>query len=410
MSDKEILRGLAARYTELCATDENKEHYTRCKAVNDLTPLRPPVWIDEIPWHEFSDHEELVLHCEDEFLRGAEWFFREKLFRWKYFRADMVLSPYYPLYKMSTSTGKGLEVNEETISTDDRNHIVSHHYNDQLDTVEKVNKLKLPVLTAYPEKDRERKALLSEIFGDILPVRLCGNYIYHAPWDEIPRLRGVDTILIDLIEEPELMHLTMEKFTQAGLAHIEQCERLGLLDSELQSLHCTPPFTKDLLGADGVEGHSRMKDTWFRAMAQIFSSVSPSTFEEFEFNYMKRLAEKFGLVYYGCCEPLDNVIPILKKLPNLRKLGVSPWSNVMKCAEQIKGDYVYARKPNPAFVSGTLDEKTVENEIRTTILACKEFSCPYEFVLKDISTIGNKLQNLVNWNKVVQKTINEYYR
>ena len=38
------------------------------------------------------------------------------------------------------------------------------------------------------------------------------------------------------------------------------------------------------------------------------------------------------------------------------------------------------------------------------------YGCPYEFVLKDISTVSNKPQNIVNWNKVVQETIDSYYK
>lgn len=125
---------------------------------------------------------------------------------------------------------------------------------------------------------------------------------------------------------------------------------------------------------------------------------------------MKRLAEKCGLVYYGCCEPLDNFIPILKTLPNLRKCGVSPWANIKKLAQELGSSYVYARKPNPANVSVGFDENTIRREIRETIEVCMEHNCPYEFVLKDISTVDHKPQNLFRWNKVVQETIDSYYR
>lgn len=405
-----LLRGLAQQYAELCASEENKEHYLRCKAVNDLQPQRPPVWIDEVPWNEMNFEDRLTLTCEDPFLQKMEWFFKEKLYRWVFFRADMYLPPYYPIGKSWESSGIGVKVVEDTEATDNANHIVSHHYFDELDTEEKLARLHLPVITAHPEKDAEAVARAEEILDGILPVRLCGTSVYHCPWDDISMLRGVEPILIDMMDRPEFLHQTMEIFTQIGLSKMEQLERLGLLDSQLESLHCTPPFTDDLPQKDAVPGKVRTQDVWFRAMAQMFSTVSPAAFEEFEFQYMKRLAEKCGLTYYGCCEPLDRFMPILKTLPNLRKCGVSPWSNVRKMAEELGGNYVYARKPNPANVGSGFNEDTIRAEIRETIEACLEHKCPYEFVLKDISTVAYRPQNLFRWSQVVQETIDEYYR
>jgi len=144
-------------------------------------------------------------------------------------------------------------------------------------------------------------------------------------------------------------------------------------------------------------------------MSQLFTEVSPSMFEEFELNYAKPLMAEFGLVYYGCCEALDNKIQLLKTIPNLRKIGVSPWANPEVCAEQIGRDYVYAHKPNPAHVSGSFDAEVVRAEITRVIEACHKHGCPYEFVIKDISTVTYKPQNLINWTKTVKETIDRYY-
>lgn len=141
----------------------------------------------------------------------------------------------------------------------------------------------------------------------------------------------------------------------------------------------------------------------------MLSTVSPQMFEEFELDYMRPLMEKCGLVYYGCCEPLDNRISLLATVPNMRKLGISPWSNVEKCAEQIGSRFVAARKPNPAYVAVSVDTEAVVRETEETIKACLKYNCPYEFVLKDISTVSGKLENLVQWNRILQQTIDRYY-
>ena len=408
--DQELLRELAKQYRELAEQDVNRERRDRLRAVNDLhTGLRPGVWLDELPWHELDADGSLTLRCEDSFARQMEQFFRRALFRWKHFQADMVLEAYYPVYKSYTDDGNGLEVEEEIQTTDAENPIVSHAFRDVLDTEEKLSRMHPATLTAYPDQDRANVARAQELLGDTLPVRLCGTQIYCAPWDDISRLRGVEAILFDMVDRPEFLHQIMAAYRDNWMGILTQMEDLGLLDNQLPAIHCTPAYTSDLPPAPAGE-KTPLKQVWFRGMAHIFSTVSPAMHQECDLDYLRPLMDRCGLVYYGCCEPLDNKIGILKKIPNLRKVGASPWADVERCAEQLGSGYVLARKPNPALVSGSFDREAVARETEETIQACLRHNCPYEFVLKDISTVSYKLENLVEWNKTVQATIDKYYR
>jgi len=405
--DRKILQELAKQVASLAALPEQQERYERGRDINDLKPRRPMVWLDEIPWHEMDINGNLALTCQDDFARQMEQNFRRQLYRWEYIQADMVVQNSYNIHRHYTTTGMGVEVRENVLSTDDSNNIISHHYLDELDTIEKVEALHEPVLTAYPEIDNQRVEWANDILDGILPVRLEGFYLYHAPWDRIPRYRGVMQVLADLAFEPEYTHAIMRKFTQGAISNMRQMEALGLFDAGISQLHCTPPYVS---GFEPPSGPTTMKNCWFRGMSQLFTEVSPQMFEEFELNYAKPLMAEFGLVYYGCCEALDNKIELLKTIPNLRKIGVSPWANAETCAEQIGRNYVYAHKPNPAHVSGTFDADTVRKEITQVIETCQKHGCPYEFVLKDISTVTYKPQNLINWVKTVKETIDNYYR
>ena len=53
----------------------------------------------------------------------------------------------------------------------------------------------------------------------------------------------------------------------------------------------------------------------------------------------------------GCCEPLDRKMDIVEKIPNLRKVSITPWADVNVAAESIGKKYVLAAKPNPASVA-----------------------------------------------------------
>ena len=92
----------------------------------------------------------------------------------------------------------------------------------------------------------------------------------------------------------------------------------------------------------------------------------------------------------------------------MRKIGVSTWANIRSSAEQIGGSYVFAHKPNPASAA-RFDRETVAREIEETVKAAMENKCPYEFVLKDISTVNNRPQNLIDWVTTVKEVIDRYY-
>ena len=74
---------------------------------------------------------------------------------------------------------------------------------------------------------------------------------------------------------------------------------------------------------------------WGCSNAQIFSEVSPAMHWEFAVKHDLRWLSRWGLTYYGCCEPLDQKIDILRRIPNLRKISASPWCNTERLVEKV---------------------------------------------------------------------------
>ena len=410
-SDVSIISGLAKQYAEIAAHPVMQERKRRMTENNDLSAGRPPVLLHELPWHELNFEGKLTLTCVNEFAQGIEQRLRRTIYQWEYFPGDMYVEPVYTIGKAYESSGNGVDVAENARYTDKHNNIYSHEYIDQLADEKALEKLKMPIVTAYPERDRENAALASELLGSAVGVELRGYDIYLAPWDRIASLRVVTPILIDLHDRPEHLHSIMRAFTDAAISEYEQMERLGLLEYRNPYLHCTPEFTDSIPAADHIEGTPPgLSDVWCRTMAQMFSEVSPKMHLEFDILYGKQLADRCALTYYGCCEPLHDRIDVLKEnFKNLRKIGVTPWADEECCAEQIGRDFVYARKPNPAFVAIKSDPEVIRKETEKTIKICVKYCCPYELVLKDISTVSYKPENLVVWAKTVMDTLDDYY-
>lgn len=406
--EETLLRTLAWEYACAANNEKNMQARTLHTAVNDLKMIRPVVLIEEIPFHELNFDGSLTLLCEDPDLRGAEDWFRRQLFKWKHFPADMILPPYFPVQKIMHSTGIGITVEEHTIATEAENHIISHEYFDQLAEPEDLEKLTPPVISYDKEETMRRYEKLANVFGDILPVRVVGHSSYITMWDEIARYRGVTPLLMDLIERPEHSHAIVSKLAEFEKSKSAQMEALGLFEIQPLEIHCTSALTSDLPGEyDG--GIVKRSQVWGRGMAQIFGSVSKDMHEEFDINYMKEIMEPFGLVYYGCCEPLDKKVDIVEKIPHLRKISITPWADVDNAAEVIGNRYVIANKPNPALVAtATLDEDAVRQTIKRTLDACKRNGCSADIVLKDISTVSHNVQNLIRFEQIAMELVRGY--
>ena len=409
MTDREILYGLAAKVAEIAALPVQKEKINLWTANNDLqTVSRPPVYIDQLPWHEINRTDEMKLLCEDPFLRTVEQNLRAILYRWNHFRCDMVVRPFFELPKSVKGLDYGIKIVDDTLATDEENDIVSHKYIDQLSTSEEVQALKEDIIEADAALDASRKTMLEDIFGNVLPVRLSGVEIHSGVWDRIAQMRSVTNTLWDLAENPELIEETVNKLVWLTMRTIDQCEELGLLDPMLSYIHCTGAFTKDLKVENGFEDPSykaKASDCWSLGMAQMFTTVSPAMHEEFEIDLVKPLYERFGLMYYGCCEPLHNRIHLVRKIKNVRKISISPWADNQIAAENIGRDYVFSSKISPAFIAVGFDEKSIRDRVEDVLDATRKNNTPVEFILKDVSSVQNDISRIDRWNDLVMSMV-----
>ena len=405
--DRQILRALAKSYAEIAASDIQETNRRNWRALYARKPVKPMFSIDQICWEEFAREDELICRCEDPFARSLESQLRVMLYRQKHFPCDMVFSPYFRLDKIVTDSGIGVS----TVNRDETGHEnpQTHLYEDRIPDEAALEKLHYPIIEYQKEASERSKARAEAYFGDVLPVRLCGRLMWVALWDRIVFWRGADTVLYDLIDRPEFLHALMQKLTDIEMNTIDQYERQNLFEAEGALCHCLETWCDDLPKPGYDPEHVRAADCWVSGAAQIFSEVSPAMHDEFEIEYMKPIYERFGLVNYGCCEPLARKIDIIRMIDNIRMISASPWTDVNLQADAMGGDYVMARKPNPAFVAfDRMDEAPIRKEIRDTLTACKRSGTPVLFVLKDITTLRNQPERLKIWHDIVKDEIERF--
>ena len=408
-ADREILRPLAERYSAIAQQDIQKKRMERYYRTIGLEEVRPVVLIDEVPWGEIRD-DALVSRCESEQYRRLEGMLRCALYQWEHFQVDKVIAPIFQIPKHIHSTGIGIDVQETQIKGDTGAYIASHEYEDQLQTDQDLEQLTLPVIT-YDREATERAAeLAADVFSGLLEAEIVGHVFQYNIWDRISCFRGVENLLLDLAVRPEFMHRTARKFMEIGAATFRQYVELGLLNTNPLLLHCTPACARELPAGD-FDGTPRPEDAWGRCSAQIFAAVSPAMHDEFDLEYNQEIFGSCGLLYYGCCEPLDTKIDILRqRFTNLRKVSITPWADPEIAARSMGSDYVMSAKPNPAFVAGpTFEPEPVQQEIHRYLDACRRHGTTCEFVLKDVSTIGNQPSNLTRWAQTVDGVIDQYF-
>jgi hypothetical protein len=267
------------------------------------------------------------------------------------------------------------------------------------------------VVTHDVEASERNYQMLIDLFGDILTIEKRGIvHTWFSPWDELIRWWDVEEALMDMITRPELVHMAMDRLVSAYLARLRQWQELNLLsltDGNYRVGSGGPGYTDDLPAPGFDPEHVRTIDQWGCATAQIFSTVSPDMHEAFALQYERRWLEKFGLNYYGCCEPLHDKLGVLASVPNLRKVSMSAWADVDRAVPKMAGKYVFSHKPNPAVFAVDVYDPDHARKNLTDVLDRTD-GCVVEIIMKDVSTVRNDPKRLWKWAEMAKDVAERY--
>ncbi|MCL2531277.1 MAG: hypothetical protein FWE40_03865 [Oscillospiraceae bacterium] len=387
---KEILRQLVGEYMQYATLPVQQEKTALWRALNRCDMQRPMITIDQLPWHELACNE-LTCQIEDPYWRGVEQTLRQTLYKWRNFPADMVLDPFIALPKAVTRTGYGIVAQTDYLG-------ISQHFTNQLVELSDTEKIKDEVITHDEVLTAQIYAQAQDMFGDLAPIRMVGISFHLGVWDKLTTYMGVDECYYAFYDNPELLHAAMNRMTESTIAGIAAANQLGLHNDNQTLCHCSHVFTDELLSESGAGRGATSQHCWSFGLAQLMTATSPDIFEEFELPYISRMAEYFGAVYYGCCDKLDDRLHLVKRIPNLRKVSCSPWSNKENFAAQLGPQLVLSAKPNPAFLAGAaMNEDEIRRELQQYCALAKQHGLSVEFLLKDVSTVAGDPGRLSRW-------------
>lgn len=415
-TSKITLRDLAKKVDEISQHPINNENNKLWRSLNSLKKTRPLVlcstptetWPEIIP--------ESILVCEDPFYKEYEMELRKRIYRWEHLKDDDITTSkiYVPIvHSISDWTEE-----RRRPYADDPYHAAA--FKPCLADTGDLKKLRTPELSIDRKQSEINYEKAFEIFGDILTVVNgkpfhAGDYSDSLGWgpsciDVLCELRGLEQVYMDFCVNPGFVHEAMDFLMKGVKKLLDQLEEEGIFYPNANETIIGSGHTGyvDSLPEDANgPGDTKLKDLWGFSQAQELAQVSPEMVDEFIYPYQTKIQEKFGLNYYGCCEANDLKFKhIIKRIPNLRAIAVSPWVKHEAAVEKIQDKYVYSWKPNPTDMIAVFNEDFIRSEMKRVFEITKE--CYVAVALRDTQTLYGEPERLAKWTQITKEVAIEY--
>jgi hypothetical protein len=407
--DKDILRRLAERLVAIADSPLNKERKALWYKLDAGIPERPMILAEALPIMDKNPPvSRASLECENRWVRIIEMGMREQIYQFDILRDDHVVEPLWNVAWHIQVSDYGVQTIEHL--GENYGGLGGRKWDAPIKDLNKdLGKLHPSTYSVDRETTFAEKECLEKAFGDIIPVRIRGiHWMTMGLTFDAFLLIGLQSFMTNMLINPDGIHRLMSFLHDDHLALCSWTEKEGLLTLNNENEYLgsgSISYTHDLPASNKKPGEPvKLKDLWVLIESQETVGVGPKQFEELIFPYQRSIAEKFGKVYYGCCEPIDSRWHIIKQLPNLARASISPWADQEMLSKAIGNRIVYSRKPNPALVS---TEKFNEDEIRADIRKTLALTrnCCVELVMKDVHTLNEEPWRLPRWVEITREEV-----
>lgn len=402
--DRTILRDLASEIAEAAANPVMAERRRLWKQHNGLQRVRPMILVfPEGAWRELLPRD--VLECGDEQARDIEWQLRLRLYYRDHIPDDSVMENEWVVQKAFTNSGWGLEPRHVPSTLPEG----AWGFDPVIKEPADLDKLRYPEVHYDEVATQTKLAQAQDLFGDILQVKLkgIGHMSFHL-MHIYTGLRGLEQVMLDMCENPQMLHDAMAFMEEGHHRLVQQYLDLNLFSLNNDSTYHSSGgvgYTDELPRIGYDPNHITPADMWASAEAQEMAQIGPEMHEEFSLDYEKRLLAPFGLNGYGCCEDLSGKIESVLRIPNIRRISISPFADVDRSAEALGSKAIYSWKPHPAHLVG-FDEDRVRQYIRHTLDVTR--GCVIEMILKDTHTCEHHPERFTHWTEIARELVEEY--
>lgn len=404
----QTVRELARQVAEEAASPRYDELRQLWWRHNSLVKDRPMVLCRPVSaWAELVPLDSLV--SRHPVLRQIERHLRMKL--WKVEIADDdVIEPWVELDAVWADPCPYHDMwgpHVELTRTGDRGGTFA--YVPAVDSDEDFAKLRVPEHRINEAATAELEEQANEALAGVLPPRIRrvrrGNFISLG--NTAAYLFGLDRLLHHMVERPEWVHRMMSFLRDAHIAYFQAAERDGLLRrNDYTTFNHLPRYVRDLPAPGFDPGHVRLQDLWAEPENQEFTVVSPGMCQDFLYQYQNPVQALFGLNAFGCCESHHRKWHLLRQMPNLRMVSVSPWCDLAEAAAEMGDHYALNWRVSPTDIITAMDPRQMRQEVEDGLRVAGH-TC-INIVYQDIETLNGRPDHLRTWSTVAKEVAARY--
>ena len=387
--ERDYVRELARQVAEIAHSPENATIIQRWRDVNALRkPDRAPVWCRPVGvWTELLPDSALA--CTDPWLRAWERSLRQVLIKHdigddepveRYFTVRAVVDVDPP-----NVYGVDLGRHDPDVEWG------AFSFEPPLKGEEDFAKLRMPAFTYNHAQTQESLARAQDLLGDIMPVQVSGSVPLGGSLSDVAaRMIGLNELMLHMALTPAMIHRLLAYLRDTVLAAIDQAEAQGYLTPN----NTGPMFCADPIG-EPANGTYTCQNQWLVLASQEYQLIGPKMWEEFLLDYQKPLAERFGLVQYGCCEDLTHKIDGVLTIPNLRVFVSSAWTDLDKVIDKVGQDYCIMWRQRATDVVFPDSTEGIRAHLED---GCRRLQGGYyQIVLRELQTLAGHPRRLHEW-------------
>jgi hypothetical protein len=264
-----------------------------------------------------------------------------------------------------------------------------------------LEKIKKRTASVDRDKTMRRVEKAAQVFDGLLPVEpgLTGSMYSDGITNKAVLLMGMEELFYQMAACPEAVHRLFGQLADDNMALGAWEEEQGLLtlNNDGNQGYCSGSslYSDEIPGRETAQGEKlRSADRYGYLEAQEATGISPDMFDEFIMPHYRRLAKKFKLMKFGCCEAVHDLMPLLHQLNGLRKVSVSPWCDLKKLAEVCRSDVIWSRKPVPLKLVGErFDPEEFKAHLQETLdIGSNHF---IEFIFRDTCLLSGAMEKRI---------------
>ncbi|OGV68443.1 MAG: hypothetical protein A3K19_10170 [Lentisphaerae bacterium RIFOXYB12_FULL_65_16] len=398
-ADRERLRQVAGEYAGIVNSEVMAKRREIWRRSNRLEARTVPFQIEDNGTF-FADLTPKP-RCEGAFERELEHGMLQAITNHRLIDDDRVFTPYCGISWLIGRPSLCPEL-RITRAPDATGRQLGYETNTPLaDLPNSLHKLQRGPFTVDRDGTHRRAEIATAAFGDLLPVRIITPHTLSAGTGLVHKavtFMGMSNFYVAMVDQPEAVHRFFDFVARENVEFLDWLEAENLIlpnSGEFSVGSGSCGYTDELPRRPLKNGDKLLpSDCWGFQEAQESVGISPDMYAEFIHPYQRRTGDRYGLLYYGCCEPVHEQWPVLRNFKNLRKVTVSPWCDQESIAAAVGRGVVLSRKPHPMKLCGeAFSAAEFEAHIRETLdIARDNF---VELIFRDTCTLCGAMKDRV---------------